>query len=660
MKRTRYILIGIFILLLRLLAFSQQNVNRVVNTFYDGQQTLRVLEYPEPPPGNNKIYRLETLAENGFPAINLTSSSQVGFVKFEDKAPYSNVFNDNPNPFGSDEAAQTLFGFQSTMQVFNARFGWKGIDGIGSVPLHVFMGDTKLFSPSSGNITAFLNYGGLEIFLLTKDLAAMNPKPFGNTLQSIGHEYMHGVIRYRNPDIFFNVDKCAEITSITEGIPDIFGAYVRNIVYQVPPQNFNWALDWYAPGSSMSDPKSYANPDTYNGQYYVNYCAEDYKPHPNSGILHKWFYLLNKGFQGSAYNDLGYGYSNLAAIDVEKGIQILWEVIPKLKPTTTYPGLRILTLETAGQLYGLNSTEYIAVQNAWCAVGVCDNNLPAFSMSPANATSFIDPWPSVDINLTWTNNNLVQEWEVQMSPKYDFSDSVQTVKLTNFTTVIGPNQTLMSTATAKGYFHPGKKVYARAKISQAGNNFCKGLNPLCILYQQFGPTHAFSLKDQKVQFWPATTSTSVKAWKGQVTWKSVKDAERYRLQVSNDSSFNALIFDGITLHTGNFMETGIIDTPLTIGQTYYARVRAERLDLLKLKNNYGAWSKMLTITASTPSTAITQAKTQKPNDPPQQVSTIGRQLNWDPVGVPPIFLYRSPRITLLLTSSGRRPSRATW
>lgn len=631
MKHLAHLLAAILALLLQCkAAFSQQiNVDRPTTTFYDGQQTLRVLQYPEPAPGSNKIYRLGTLPENGFPAITLQSSTQAGVVTFEDKFPYDNVYNDNASPFLSLEGAQSLYSFQSVMKAIDTRFGWKGLDGTGIAPINIVMGNTQKYPLAPGS-AYYVTDGSIDWFFLIKDFNGAIS--FNNGIETIAHEYLHSIMRYKRGFQNYNPDMCGESHSVEEGIADLFGVYIRNKVKQIPPQNFDWEYqEWENLGASISDPKGFLFPDTYNGQYYKNECHPAFLPHPNGGVLFKWSYLLSEGFQGSTYNDLGYGYSNLTGIGIEKCFDILWATLPKLDKYLTYPVLRVKTLEATGQLYGLNSTEYLAVQNAWCAVGVCDNNLPAFTMSPANATSFINPWPAVDVNLTWTNNNLIQEWEVQMSPKYDFSDSVQTVKLTNFSTVIGPNQTLLSTATAKGYFHPGTKVYARAKISQAGANFCKGLNPLCSLYQKFGPTHAFGLKDQKVQFWPAATSTSVKAWNGQVTWKSVSGAERYRLQVSNDSSFNTLVYDGITLHTGNYMETGIVNTSLTIGQTYYARVRAERLDLLKLKNNHGAWSNMLTIKATVPSTAIIQAKTQKLNDPPQQVSTIGRQVNWDPV-----------------------------
>ncbi|WP_353721139.1 M4 family metallopeptidase [Dyadobacter sp. 676] len=617
---------ALLFLLNSLASFAQQkNVDRSIMTFYDGLQTIRVLEYVEPAPGTNKIYRLETLAENGFPAIVLTSNVQMGYIKFEDKLPYDNVFNDNASPFTSAEGAQTLYSFQSIMKAFDSRFGWKGMDGTGTATVYAIMGDAQKYPLSAS--ASYTTNGISDNFLFIKEVNGV--KNFNNGIETVAHEFLHAIMRYKRGFENYNPDKCAEMHSIEEGLADIFGIYIHNKVKQTPPQNFDWKFQGY--NATLANPKGFLFPDTYNGEYYKNDCHLTFAPHPNGGVLYKWSYLLSEGFPGSAYNDLGYGYSNLTGIGIEKCIEILWQTISKIKKYTTYPALRTYTLETAGQLYGLNSTEYLAVQNAWCAVGVCDNNLPAFSMSPANATNFIDPWPTVDINLTWKNNNLVQEWEVQMSPKYDFSDSVQTVKLTNFTAVIGPNQTLMSTATAKGYFHPGKKVYARAKISQAGANFCKGLNPLCILYQKFGPTHAFGLKDKKTNFWPATKSTSVKAWKGQVTWQWVDDAERYRLQVASDSMFTALVYDGIAPYTGNFMETGEIGTDLTIGQTYYARVRAERLDLLKLKDNHGAWSDPLVITASMPSTAISQAKTQKLNDPPFEVGTLGRQVNWDPV-----------------------------
>lgn len=340
--------------------------------------------------------------------------------------------------------------------------------------------------------------------------------------------------------------------------------------------------------------------------------------------------LLTDGFQGSAYNDLGLGYSGLTGIGPEKAIQIVWDAIPLLKTySSDYPAFSFATLKTAEKLYGLHSTEYQAVQNAWCAVGVCDNNPVSFSMHPANATGNVTPWPAVKINLTWTNTG-VKKWLVQTSTKYDFSENVQETEIDNFTMVVDPNGLLVYNATVDAYYHPSEKVYTRAKIVEADPNFCKGLNPLCAFYQQFGPAHAFTLKDQKIEFWPNNSlSQVVNPWdKPGLRWKSIPNSDRYRIQVATDNAFNNLIYDEVVLPTGNFTESGTINTTLEMGQHYYARVRAERLDFVKINKNYGVWSDIVQLHTAIPQTSILPSLKQKPGDPPKIVSSLGFWVNW--------------------------------
>lgn len=56
--------------------YNQKNVDRTAMSFFDGQQTFRALEYSTDPGGNDKVYRLQTLPENGFPAINFTGGKR--------------------------------------------------------------------------------------------------------------------------------------------------------------------------------------------------------------------------------------------------------------------------------------------------------------------------------------------------------------------------------------------------------------------------------------------------------------------------------------------------------------------------------------------------------------------------------------------------------
>lgn len=614
---------------------NPQNVDRTSMSFFDGMQTFRALEHTvDPDPQSEKIYRLQTLPENGFPEITLIGASAGDSVCFEDKAPFDDQFTDNSTPYLSAEAVQTFYGFQKVMNEFAQRFGWKGIDGLGTKPIHLFLKD----SDEDDLFSAFV-YAGYyrdyqnEFFEFARSFK--QNRPFLNALEAIAHEYTHAIMYYQTGIIYDYATICHEYNTLSEGIADVLGIYIKNRILQTTPQNYKWFFGEQvsSPGDDLRNPKGHLYADTYNGEYYVNVCSGDYEPHPGSGIAGRWFYLLSSGFQGSAYNDINYGYSNLTGIGVEKAIQIVWDAMPMTTLYTDYPGFRILTLKAAEKLYGLNSPEYLATENAWCAVGVCDNNQKGFTMSPANGASYIEPWPTTQVSLTW-DNEPVLEWEVQMSTKYDFSENLQTYKVSNFTTVINPKGGIVYTGTVAGYYHPGGRVYARARITQAGPNFCRtATNPLCALYQQFGPTHAFTLNNKQASFFSWVQGTNqVNPWKDPtLTWKSVNGAQKYSFQVFEDKALTTLVSFGTVNHTGSFMESGVISTPLDNGKKYYTRVRALRTNIQQITDNFGAWSATDSIYAVAPPTEVVQAKNQKANDPAKEVSSMGFWINWDPV-----------------------------
>ncbi|MBO9616337.1 MAG: M4 family metallopeptidase, partial [Dyadobacter sp.] len=633
----RRLLIAIFITALTHLAvcaqsmYSLKNVDRTAMSFFDGQQTFRALEYYTDPQLTNKVYRLEMLPENGLPGIILKGKYQGAEVYFEDKVPYDDQFTDNATPYLSSEGVQVLYGFQKILKEIDKRFNWKGLDGGGIRPIQIYI---KNSDEELGSLPGqAIYYGGPqfddEYFVFYRSVN--DNLPFNAVLEIIGHEMGHAIF-LEQTGIVDELDYlCLEYRTVEEGISDILGIYLKNKIKQYPPTDFSWLFgEQYKVAEDFANPKAHQFADTYNGQYFVNTCTEDLDPHPGGGVAQKWFVLLSDGFQGSTYNDLGLGYSDLTGIGPEKAIQIVWDAIPLLKTySSDYPAFRFATLKTAEKLYGLHSTEYLAVQNAWCAVGVCDNNTATFSMYPANTTNNVNPWPTTKINLTWTNSG-VTKWRVQTSTKYDFSENVQETEADNFTMVVDPNGLLIYSASIDAYYHPGEKVYARAKISEAVPNFCKGLNPLCAFYQQFGPTHAFTLEDQQVKFWPYNSlSMVVNPWdKPELRWKSIDGADRYRIQVATDNVFNNLIYDEVALHTSNFTESTEINTTLDMGHDYFVRVRAERLDFVKINKNYGKWSDIFKLHTAVPVTSILPALKQKPGDPPKIVSSLGFWVNW--------------------------------
>jgi hypothetical protein len=613
--------------------YNQKNVDRTAMSFFDGQQTFRALEYSTDPGGSNKVYRLQTLPENGFPAINLQGVDAGNFVYFEDKMPQDDQYTDNLTPYFSSEAVQLMFGFQSVMKAFDQRFGWKGIDGTGTEPVNVYMINSDENPLDPPVYAQFLNDTNEKLFQFARSVN--DNKPFNAVLEVIAHEYAHAIFHSKTGIINDNNYLCQEYRTLNEGIADILGIYVKNKIIQSTPQTYDWKFKNQVknPAEDFANPKGHEFADTYNGEYYVNVCSEAYDPHPGAGIAQKWFYLLTTGFASSAYNDLGYGYSNLQGIGVEKAIQVVWDAIPALTVQSDYPSFKVATLKAAEQLYGANSTEYLAVQNAWCAVGVCDNNLVGLSVTPANMTEYVSPWPGVDVNVRWLNEQ-VGEWEVQMSTKFDFSENLQTIKVSNYTTTIDQNGNIQYTAKATGYYLPGQRVYARAWITNASPNFCRGgINPLCSYYKQFTPTNSFLLNDQHTSFyWAVKNYQTFNPWtKPELTWKTVYGAEKFTLQVANDSAFADIVYSGTVNYTGNIQEKGQVDVILGHGKKYYTRVRAERNNTAQLSNNFAAWSSTDSF-HTWAATGIVQAQNQNGNDPATVVSNLGFHVGWYPVG----------------------------
>ena len=232
----------------------------------------------------------------------------------------------------------------------------------------------------------------------------------------------------------------------------------------------------------------------------------------------------------------------------------------------------------------------------------------------------------MNVNFSWDDDKRIKEWQVETSTKYDFSENLQTFKVNSFDALFKPGGGVVYVGKATAHYHPGELIYIRAKITQADANFCKGLNPLCQLYQQFSPVHAVALGDKQAKFWHAVPAAgfTVNAWENPtIYWKSVSGAEQYTYQLANDKGFTDLVYTGSVNPTGNFTESGIINTTLGANQKYYIRVRAERNNSAIIINNFGAWSHTDSVNTYVPPTSVLQALNQKPNDPPTIVSSLG-------------------------------------
>ncbi|KFC24670.1 M4 family metallopeptidase [Chryseobacterium sp. FH1] len=209
-----------------------------------------------------------------------------------------------------------------------------------------------------------------------------------------------------------------ESGAINEGLSDIWGAVVEH-TYMPNKQAFLIGEDitLYSPFylRSMSNPKSTGQPDTYQGENWLpanveegcitpssdtnDYCGV----HTNSGVLNHWYYVLVQGKTGT--NDIGKSY-DVTGIGFEKASKIVYRLETAfLTPISTYLNTRDLGIQVATELYGADSPEAIATQNAFYAVGLgtkynpdgTDTTVPS---TPLDLTA--SSTTNVSTYLTWT------------------------------------------------------------------------------------------------------------------------------------------------------------------------------------------------------------------------------------------------------------------
>jgi Zn-dependent metalloprotease len=176
------------------------------------------------------------------------------------------------------------------------------------------------------------------------------------------HELTHGLTQYTS-----NLNYSYESGAINESMSDIFGKAVQ---FWSKPNDINWLLsndmNWGI--RNMATPKTYSQPNCYQGTYWYTGTADNGGVHTNSGVGNFFYYLLVNG--GSATNDKGNAY-NVIGLGLTKANAIIYrsETV-YLTPTSNYAAWRTACINAATDLYGAGSAEVNQVMNAWYAVGV--------------------------------------------------------------------------------------------------------------------------------------------------------------------------------------------------------------------------------------------------------------------------------------------------
>lgn len=329
---------------------------------------------------------------NGVRTYNLKKSSSMGSaVDFKDTdnnwtaAEYDNANFDNA-------ALDAHWGVAKTYDYFKETFNRNSYDDNGALlKSYVHYGNSY---ENAGWTGSEMIYGD----------GATRFKPLTG-FDVTAHELGHAVCEY-TADLAYE----RESGAMNEGFSDIWGAIVEH-KYAPEKQAFLIGEDITkaSPGylRSMSNPKVAlsAQPDTYRGTNWKaatleegcttplggssgnDYCGV----HTNSGVLNHWFYILVMGKTGT--NDIGKAY-NVTGIGWDKAEKIVYRLESTyLTANSNYKNARDFGIQVAKELYGNNSPEMIAVQDAFYAVGIGVRYLSTPDTTP----------PTVPTNLTANN-----------------------------------------------------------------------------------------------------------------------------------------------------------------------------------------------------------------------------------------------------------------
>ncbi|SHE83670.1 M4 family metallopeptidase [Chryseobacterium sp. OV279] len=369
---------------------------------------------------------------------------------------------------GNDVALDVHWGVEKTYDYFKDTFNRNSYDNQGAV-LDSYVHVRNSWENAAWIGSAMVYGDGASTF-----------KPLG-AFDVTAHELGHAVCQETA-----NLAYQRESGALNEGLSDIWGAVVEN-AYAPEKQNFLIGEDItkIAPNylRSMSNPNSGISkqPDTYKGTYWkdaTNSCIpnpdtnDNCGVHYNSGVLNYWFYLLVMG--GSGTNDIGNSF-NVTGVGFEKAAKIVYRLETSyLTGNSNYTNAMNYGIQSAKDLYGADSAEHKATQNAFYAVGL------GTAYSGGTTTDTQAP----------TAPQLVASGTTQTSTTLSWSGSTDNVAVTGYDVYRGTSllgSTASATYSVTG-LTPATTYSFTVKAKDAAGNISAASNAVSVTTQAGGGT----------------------------------------------------------------------------------------------------------------------------------------------------------------------------
>jgi len=290
----------------------------------------------------------------------------------------SDLITDADNDWSDGPAvdAHTYAGY--VYDYYFKRFGRRGLDGndlrLRSVVHPVSLADYSRYGPDVVGlfyVNAF--YAGNGTMVFGEGLPAgvfldgQNFKPFSAALDVVAHELTHGVTQFTS-----RLRGTGEAGALNESFSDMMGTSVE-FFFQAAgtgplKADYQLAEDITTPGAvrSMDNPALYGHADHYSTRYQGPQDGGGI--HRNCAISNQVYYLAIEGGTNrtSRLSVQGVGPANREQIE-----KVMYRAFTSMMPSDAdFATARVVTIQSARDLYGAGSPAERALIQAWTAVGV--------------------------------------------------------------------------------------------------------------------------------------------------------------------------------------------------------------------------------------------------------------------------------------------------
>ncbi|MFC4500922.1 MULTISPECIES: M4 family metallopeptidase [Streptomyces] len=276
-------------------------------------------------------------------------------------------------------AVDAQYGVVQTLDFYKKTLGRKGIENNGKGARAMVHFGKKVGNAFWDPACDCMLYGDGDGDLIKKPLVV---------LDVTGHELTHGVVDATAglEPTYVDADgnQYGEPGSLNESLADVFGSNVEFSANN--PKNPPNYLVGEKLGLDQKFLRRLDKPSLDVLEQAIDYWSPQTaytEVHAGSGVSSHAYYLLAEGSGKKkigtvTYDSPTYDGAAVKGIGRAKATKIYYRALTRyMVSSTDFHGARTATLKAAKDLYGLNSTEYKAVNRSWAAVNVTLANTPA-------------------------------------------------------------------------------------------------------------------------------------------------------------------------------------------------------------------------------------------------------------------------------------------